>query len=177
MRAFACISLVVLLWGAAFGQSIDTPPAFDIADVHVSARTMNLNMSGGFLRAGRYEIRKATMVDLIRTAYTVDADKVLGGPSWLEADRFDVIAKAPQGATAETVKPRLQALLADRFKLVVRMDSRAMPGFALTVGKGGTAKLKQADGSGDAGCKYTMSPTQEEMMARQRAAAQAGTPL
>ena len=75
------------------------------------------------------------MVDLIRTAYGVDADKVLGGPSWLESDRFDVIAKAPPSATPETAKLMLQALLAERFKLVVHTDSHALPGFVLTVGK------------------------------------------
>jgi uncharacterized protein (TIGR03435 family) len=152
MRAFACISLVVLLWGAAFGQSIDTPPAFDIADVHVSARTMNLNMSGGFLRAGRYEIRKATMVDLIRTAYGVDADKVLGGPSWLETDRFDIVAKAPAATPTETVNLMLQALLADRFKLVVHKDTKSQPAFVLSMGKG-KPKMKESEGSGPPGCQ------------------------
>ena len=62
MRAILCVSLVALLPGAAFGQSAEPTPAFDIADVHVSAKSMNANMSGGFLRAGRYEIHKGTMV-------------------------------------------------------------------------------------------------------------------
>lgn len=35
------------------------------------------------------------MVDLIRVAYNVDAEKVFSGPSWLEMDRFDLTAKAP----------------------------------------------------------------------------------
>jgi uncharacterized protein (TIGR03435 family) len=46
----------------------------------------------------------ATMVDLIRIAYGVDANRVFGGPSWLEWDRFDVIAKAPQSTPAATIK-------------------------------------------------------------------------
>ena len=45
----------------------------------------------------------------------------------------------------------LRALLADRFKLVVHTDTRPVPGFLLTVGKG-KAKLKEADGSGETGC-------------------------
>jgi len=36
-------------------------------------------MQGGVLRGDRYEMRQATMVDLVRTAYGVDADKVIGG--------------------------------------------------------------------------------------------------
>jgi uncharacterized protein (TIGR03435 family) len=91
------------------------------------------------------------MLDLIRTAYGVDADKVLGGPNWLDGDRFDVVAKAPAGSTPDAMKLMLQTLLADRFKLVVHNDTRPMPAYALTVGK--KPQLKQADGTGDSGCK------------------------
>jgi uncharacterized protein (TIGR03435 family) len=163
VRIFAYIGSVALLSGTAFGQNTATqtaqaPPAFDIADVHVSPHTLTPNMRGGILRAGRYEIRTATMVDLIRTAYNMDADKVLSGPSWLESDRFDVVAKAPASTSTETAKLMLQTLLGDRFKLVVHPDSHSLPGFALTVGKGGAPKLKAADGSGETGCKYTIPP-------------------
>jgi len=48
-------------------------------------------MQGGALRAGRFELRRATMLDLIKTAYGVDPEVVFGGPGWLELDRFDVI--------------------------------------------------------------------------------------
>jgi uncharacterized protein (TIGR03435 family) len=159
MQVVARISLVVFLSGLAFSQSADTPPAFDLADVHVSAKSPNANMSGGFLRGGRYEIRKGTMVDLVRLAYGVDADKVLGGPSWLETDRFDVIAKAPQATPPDTVKLMLQALLADRFKLVVRKDSKAMPVFVLSLGKG-KPKLKESESSGSPGCQGQPTPPQ-----------------
>jgi uncharacterized protein (TIGR03435 family) len=53
-------------------------------------------MRSGFSR-GTYELRNATAADLIRTAWGVDADGVMGGPDWLDADRFDVIATAPAG--------------------------------------------------------------------------------
>src|SRR6267154_4962500 len=142
-RALAAISLVACLPGVALGQSAGSPPAFEIADVHASARSTNPFPSGGVLRAGRYELRKATMVDLIRNAYGVDADKVIGGPSWLETDRFDVIALAPPSTSQETIKQMLQALLADRFKLTVHTDSKSLPTYALTVGKG-KPKLKES---------------------------------
>jgi uncharacterized protein (TIGR03435 family) len=177
MRVVAGINFVVLLSGAAFGQSAEALPAFDIADVHASPHISNPNMRGGVLRAGRYELLNASMVDLIRTAYGVDADKVLGGPSWLEWDHFDVIAKAPPGALPETVKLMLRSLLADRFKLVLHSDTHPLPAFALTVGKGGNPKLREADGSGDSGCKYTLLPTAAQASAAaQAAAAQGGGP-
>jgi uncharacterized protein (TIGR03435 family) len=45
----------------------------------------------------------------------------------------------------------LQALLADRFKLVVHKETRPLPVYVLTVGK--SPKLKEADGAGETGCK------------------------
>jgi uncharacterized protein (TIGR03435 family) len=157
MRVLTCVGLVALLADSAFSQpantSSDTQPVFEAADVRVSHSTNPFpEMKGPFNRGGRYEVRTATMVDLIATAYGVDGDKVVGGPSWLEMDRFDVLAKPPSGATKETLKPMLQALLADRFQLVVHNDTKPMPAWALTAGK--HPALKKADGSGEAGCKF-----------------------
>ncbi len=151
MRAFTCIGLAALLSVAAFAQSGATPSTFEIADVHVSPRSQNAYMSGGVLRGVRYEIRKATMVDLVSLAYGVEAEKVLGGPSWLETDRFDVIAKAPPATAPDTVTLMLQALLADRFKLVIHKDSKPRQAFVLSMGKG-KPKLKESSGSGG-GCQ------------------------
>jgi uncharacterized protein (TIGR03435 family) len=139
--------LIALLASAAFGQS-----AFDSADVHVSAPATNPQMRGGALRGGRFEVRTATMVDLISLAYQMESDKVLAGPSWLDWDRFDVAAKASPATTPENLNLMLQKLLADRFQLVVHKDTKAMPAYALAVGKG-KPKMKEASGSGEAGCQ------------------------
>jgi uncharacterized protein (TIGR03435 family) len=149
-RPFAYIGFAALLSGAAWAQSSGPAAKFDAADVHTSPGT---RVRGPFLTGGRFELRTATMVDLIRTAYGVDADKVYGGPSWLEMDRFDIFAKLPPGSTAETRKLMLQALLADRFKLAVHNDTKPMAAYALTAGK--HPQLKEADPAGETGCKFT----------------------
>jgi uncharacterized protein (TIGR03435 family) len=147
-RAITCLSLVGLLSISGFSQST----TFDVADVHASAKSTNRQMGGGSLRGGRYELRNATMLDLITIAYGIEADKVLGGPSWLEFNRYDVIAKAPNNTPQDELKLMLQGLLADRFKLVVHKDSKPVPAFILSLGKG-KPKLKEADGSGTTGCQ------------------------
>jgi uncharacterized protein (TIGR03435 family) len=169
-RVFAGVGLIILLSCAVFGQA----PTFGIADVHTSAGAANPLMRGGVVRAGIYQIQTATMVDLISKAYNIDADKVLSGPSWLELDRFDVYARVPPATSDDTARLMLQVLLADRFKLVLHKDSRPLPGFALTVRKGGTPKLKPADGSGSTECKSTPLYTDAELAARRQAAIQAG---
>lgn len=105
-------------------KATGSQPRFEAADVHLSPPANNPYnyASGGVLRGERYDLRKATMLDLIKTAWNVDADTVFGGPNWLEFDRFDIYAKAPLDTPPETVRLMLQALLRDRFGLVIHED-------------------------------------------------------
>jgi uncharacterized protein (TIGR03435 family) len=146
------IGIVSAPAGHAQQSSASASQHFEIADVHPSARVANPTMSGGVLRIDRYEIHRATMLDLIRTAWSVPADNVVGGPPWLDSDRFDIIAKAPPNTSPETLQKMLQSLLQDRFGLVIRNDTRPLQAYALTVGKRGP-QMKVSDGTGDPGCK------------------------
>src|SRR5215510_13555959 len=152
-RMFAQLIAVVILAAFAYGQSTEPPQRFDAADVHVSPRSANPNVQsmGGFVRGARYQFRNATMLDLIASAYSVEAEKVLGGPSWLETDRFDILAKAPASATNATAKLMLKSLLADRFKLVVRNEDKPMNAYVMTAAKPGP-QLKQSAGAGPTNC-------------------------
>jgi uncharacterized protein (TIGR03435 family) len=151
---FALMIAVAYLSGTALGQTAEPASKFELADVHPSANTTNpdaYDMSGGLIKGGLYYLKRTTMLDLIRTAYGVDPQKVIGGPNWLEVNRFDVRARVPAGTTAAAVKPMLQAMLAERFGLVVRNDTKPVPAWALTGSK--HQLLKQSDGSGASGCK------------------------
>ena len=128
-------------------------PKFDLANVHISSTARGFVQNfGGVLRNGRYVDRDATLLDLIEAAYNVTEDDIAGGPGWLSNDVFDVIAKVPDGAKMADANLMLRALLADRFKLIVRHDTRPVPRYVLTVAKGGS-KLKPASGPGNAGCQ------------------------
>lgn len=150
----ASLVLCGLLRTMADGQSGTVRPQFEATDARPSAKVTNpyTNISGGVLRGERYDLRKATMLDMIRIAYSVDPDKVVGGPNWLELDRFDVAGKAPEYTPPETLRLMLQALLEDRFRLAVHKDTRPLPGFALAAGKG-KPKMKAAADTSDAGCQ------------------------
>jgi uncharacterized protein (TIGR03435 family) len=130
-------------------------PRFEAADVHLSPPANNPYnyASGGVLRGERYDLRKATMLDLIKMAWNVDPDTVFGGPNWLEFDRFDIYTKAPPETPPETIRLMLQALLRDRFGLVVHEDTRPLPAFALTVGED-KPKMTESNGSTVPGCQY-----------------------
>jgi len=99
-----------------------TPVNFEIADIHPSPRRRYPFFDGGFLVNGRYLMRQATLVDLIATAYgQKDSTYVHGGPSWLEWDRWDVIAKVPPGTTEAAAKEMLQSLLAGSLHSTYRL--------------------------------------------------------
>jgi uncharacterized protein (TIGR03435 family) len=163
MRKIASIGSFVIFSSVLFAQTPPTAPQFEAADIHVSPKRQNqptqLNqlMRTSIVRNSRYEVRTATMLDLIRVAWLLDADKILDGPNWLELDRFDVIAKVPRDTTPETQRLMLQALLKDRFKLTVHEDKKPVPTWTLSAGK--NPRLKEADGTGETGCKLqTGSP-------------------
>jgi uncharacterized protein (TIGR03435 family) len=163
-QVFAMLTLT-LLCSPLFAQTADTPatasavapaatPTFELADIHVSAKTTTPYFTGGSLRGDRYLLHNATMVDMISLAYGVDSDKVLSGPSWLEVDRFDVSARAARATSPDDVKLMLRALLADRFHLVTHNDTHPLPSFVLRADKG-APKLKPSDGTGTPGCDST----------------------
>jgi len=163
-RGLVYFALVAVLSSPIVRQSGDKPVAFEIADIHPSAPStniLNLGQRGPYIAGERFELQNATLLDMIRFAYSpanarlLDADKVVGGPSALDFNRFDVIAKAPPHSSLENMKLMLQALLASRFNLAIRNDSVPLPAYALTAGK--KPLLKEADGSEEPGCKLQQS--------------------
>jgi uncharacterized protein (TIGR03435 family) len=152
-RLLAVLFIVVLFCDDALGQTPGSQPRFDVSDIRISAR-QSPGMRGGTLRGSRYELRNATMVDLIRTAYNVPPERVAGGPGWLEWNRFDIAALAPQGTTPDRLREMLKTLLADRFALVVREDNVATTAVALRVA--GSHKLREAPRPG--GCQIRAAP-------------------
>jgi bla regulator protein blaR1 len=73
----------------------------------------------------------------IELAYRIKDYQISGGPGWMGSDLFDVVAKGDNSATFDQYSPMLQSLLADRFHLVIRRDTREVPVYALVVSKNG----------------------------------------
>lgn len=86
-------------------------------------------------------------MELVCLAYRARPNEIVGGPAWLysnfDVERFEILAKMPDDARPEQVPEMLQALLAERFKLVAHREKKDTSVYALVVGKGGP-KLKEA---------------------------------
>jgi uncharacterized protein (TIGR03435 family) len=160
MTRHAGLSLLVVAAsvGVHLGAQGPNDPRFEVASVKPNvANDGRVSISG---RGGRYSATGASLKLLIRTAYQLQEFQVVGGPDWLEADRFDVVATAPDGVGPATAPDgptqqqlMLRSLLKDRFNLVVHHETREMPVYALIlaqrVGKIGPAlKAVSADCTG-----------------------------
>ena len=156
MKKSALFTLLAI--GSALGQKTAEEPKFEMADVRVSPTAQGFAQNfGGVLRNGKYFNRDATMLNLIVSAYNVSEDSISGGPGWVSSALFDVVAKAPEGATNASARLMLKSLLADRFKLVIRNGNQPMPRFVMTVANGGS-KLKPSTGEGPANCRPKSQP-------------------
>jgi uncharacterized protein (TIGR03435 family) len=89
---------------------------------------------------GRISFTNVTLFNVILRAYDLMAFQ-LSAPDWVSSRRYDIAAVIPAGASKEQCNRMLQALLAERFNLVVHHENRSLQGFDLVAGRGGS-KLK-----------------------------------
>ena len=152
MRVFALPLLAAMLLAQ------DNQPEFEAADVHASPQgARNTFFRGTRAQGGLFTTQFATIVDLISQAYGFNENEIVGGPSWLEMDKFDIVAKLPPNATRETQNQMLRTLLEERFQLAVHQDVQPMPAMALTIGK--KHQLKPGEVPSENRCQF-VQPTQ-----------------
>jgi len=151
---FASIRIPVILWCliAFASRSFAQTPAFEVASVKPSDESKTHSLTWKYDDA-RVTYTHANLKGLMMDAFPV-AYYQLDAPSWFETQHYDLSAKIPEGATQEQVPAMLQALLTERFRMVLHRETRNEPAFALVVGKTG-ARLKRSDGPGDLEIKST----------------------
>jgi uncharacterized protein (TIGR03435 family) len=126
-----------------FGQ---TPPAFEVASVK-PAQPSPGDSSSVKTDAGRVSARYVTLKRLMRGAYNLPEAQIVGAPKWAAEERYDIDAKAAGPAGDHEMMVMMQALLAERFKLVFHRETRPLPGYALVVAKGGVTAKPSAPGT------------------------------
>jgi len=87
-------------------------------------------------RSGRLILQNQNLLSMIRTAYGVRAETIVGGPDWRDKDKFDIEAKAEGPVPDATLFLMLRSLLTERFKLVLNRELRVMPMYSLVATKG-----------------------------------------
>jgi uncharacterized protein (TIGR03435 family) len=109
-------------------------PAFEVATVKPNkSGTMQANV--GMLPDGVNFIN-IPLRGIIQLAFGINQpSKLAGVPDWAVTERYDINARAAGPVTPEERRLMLQALLADRLKLVTRLEKREVAVLALMLAR------------------------------------------
>jgi uncharacterized protein (TIGR03435 family) len=127
---------------------------FEVTSV-LANRTGDMRVMMRVRPGGAWEATNVTLDSMIRLAYRIQESQLVGGPAWIYSDRFDIVAKSPQGAPGPEFGFRMQSLLAERFNLKLHGETRELPVYALVT-------------DGTPGPRLTASPIDCEAWARGR---------
>jgi uncharacterized protein (TIGR03435 family) len=139
---------------------------FEVVSIKPSDPLSN-NMHMGVGPGGGFEASGVTLRTLIQQAYNVRNFQILGGPGWIDTDKYDIITKdeakgpseADLGKMTDAARDefrlrllgKLQALLAERFQLKVHRETKELPVYELTVARGGPRLEAAGDDGGGSG--------------------------
>jgi uncharacterized protein (TIGR03435 family) len=148
VSAFALVSTCGM-----FAQAPAARPAFDAFEV-ATIKPATPDSPGRWIKmqsANRFFAKNHTLKSLIQAAYNLTPRAISGGPSWIDSDRYEILAKTPGDIrpSLDEQMAMLRKLLADRFKLAFHREEKEFSIYALTVAKTGS-KLKESTVSPDA---------------------------
>jgi bla regulator protein blaR1 len=128
-------------------MAADANPTFEVATIKPSDPDAQ---GRGFIVNGRkFSTLNTSLSMMMQWAYGVQAKQIVGGPAWMDEDKFDVSA-VPDGEgqpSGPQWKMMLQKLLVERYKLTFHHDKRDLSVYALTVAKTGS-KLTKSESNG-----------------------------
>ena len=133
--ALATFAVAAALAARVSAQDRPSARVFEVAAIkpHNPADT-----GGGFsFQHGRLTVSNTFFKILVMSAYDVKDFQIFGGPNWIDSERFDILARAPDDSDHRDLNPMLQALLADRFKLALHRETRETSVYSLVLAKNG----------------------------------------
>jgi uncharacterized protein (TIGR03435 family) len=109
-------------------------PAFEVASIK---RNVSVSDGASFRGqpGGRASVTNNTLRNIIRNAYGLQNFQIVGGPDWINSERWDIVAKAEGDPSPQQMTLMFRTLLADRFKLVVHNEMRETPIYALVLAR------------------------------------------
>jgi uncharacterized protein (TIGR03435 family) len=141
LRTAALLLLGCTLAVVVAGQDLPIQE-FEVASVKpvdLSKLGDAISMNIGTVRREEVTFGNATLNDCIRFAYGMGSDAQIAGPDWIRSKQFlyDVVAKGRSGVLRQQLQAMMQALLAERFKLLTHREQREMSYYALVPVKNG----------------------------------------
>ncbi|HEX4274897.1 MAG TPA: TIGR03435 family protein [Bryobacteraceae bacterium] len=156
MKPFTvCVCLASFASG--FALQAQEMPAFEVASIKPSDPNPSNRMFIGMKAdAGMVHYTNITLKDCIRAAWRV-RDFQIQAPDWMNTAHFEITAKLPTGASMDQIPAMMQGLLAEKFGLTLRHDTREQSVYALVAGKTGP-KLQPAAVKADSQPETALGP-------------------
>jgi uncharacterized protein (TIGR03435 family) len=147
---------LLLLSCATFAQQPDESLTFEVASVKPHTGNTPGERPRTAQDPGRIVLTNRLLRSMIIEAFGI-RNFQLEHPAWMDQNRYDIVAKIPEGATKEQQRIMMRNLLTERFQLQVRRETRTLAAFALVAGKG-EPKLTRNDAppDPDAGIKQSV---------------------
>ena len=160
---FVAISLAIPTFAQTTAHTPATaaPAAFEVSAVKLNKS--GSGSSGSSFKEGRFTATNIQLKNLMEySAYGIPQPRILGGPKWLDSERFDIDAKMDSTAADRLkalsrdqrrteMRAMFQQLLADRFKLAVHWETRELPVYVLVAAKKGPILQETRNPPGDTG--------------------------
>ena len=131
MRILSLVLISITSGAVSHGQT----HAFDVATVKLN-KTGSGNTRRPRLINGRLAAENVSLRQILQAAHGIGVLQITG-PGWLDSDRFDLAANAPQGTPDSDLAPMLQSLMKERLALAVHLESKEMAVYILLPGKDG----------------------------------------
>ena len=143
LSAGACAAIVM----SGPAQQPVQKPSFEVASLKRNADKL-LTMSGLMPSpGGRVSVKASTLKGMLQSAYRVKGREIVGGPDWIDTERYDIEAKAAEDVPWEPqLRLMFQSLLAERFQLKLHQETRQMPIYELSTAKNGLKLTKSTVG-------------------------------
>jgi uncharacterized protein (TIGR03435 family) len=149
----SAIAAILVVASSMFAQSAATRPSFAEFEV-ASIKPTPPGAGGRWIRmqsTHEFAAKNHALKTLVAAAYNLNPRAIYGGPTWVDSDHYDIVAKAPSEArpNLDEQMSMLRKLLADRFQLTFHREQKELRVYELTIAKGGP-KLKESTVSPDA---------------------------
>ena len=135
-RLTYCVALAGVTWSQV------SNPAFEVATIKRSDPTADVGQMIHDPR--RVALARVSLQNLLAQAYRIKNFQI-SGPSWLDSERFDIVATLPDGAAQDQLPAMLQTLLRERFKLAFHLERKTLDAYVL-LARGGVTKLIPING-------------------------------
>jgi uncharacterized protein (TIGR03435 family) len=144
----SAVSLGLLSLSTGFSQDKPVRLTYEIASVKASNPDAPDGEVDPLPNGTGYNATGLSVKDMLAVMYRMPRRQIVGGPEWLDSEKFDILARADHSYSIDELHEMFVNLLKDRFNLKLHLETKEGPVYVLTVAKTGL-KMTPVDAGKD----------------------------